>query len=499
MLITFKSLTVTSCRLLSAALVVFTLGCSKNKSETPKSEIVRFLWSEKNQAEANIKILNQFGEPVAQAQILIGASNGTPFKGNFLTTDKSGQALVPSTWTTQEHVTVDAAGFVRQTLLNQNPGDITIKLSPLSLASRPEINGKVSGLPVSNGDKLIDFALVMPSMTRADLLNFDLSSVISPYSDIISVVGQEAKIPGNVSLPSQKESYLFPITLSKPVYRLTSANLGAKRLFAVRGQFPFKKVIDEMRAGKQFYDLVNYFSIQGGGMRDITLVNPVTTLDIPANELAFAAKIKTQPAVAAADEVLMVVAVSEVANTLVPTDIKKSTGEAVLAMSTLAGSKSFIVNVIKRQSDFDAAATATSGTDRVSAGLSVHNETIKPVLLPLVDNPSVVTTAGYTISLPAKPTTPGINAIATSVSISDLVKIQNGAETITNVNRRWEIIGLGWEQNIQLPNWPLIGETTAQQRRLEINFVGSNTHQNVKLDDKLIEAATHVTHASTDF
>lgn len=498
MLITLKSLSFSGCKLITAALLVLAFGCSKNKSESTSSEIVRFLWSEKNQAEANIKILNQFGEPIAQAQILIGQANGTPFKGNFLTTDKSGQALVPATWTTSEHVTVDATGYIRQTLLNQNPGDITIKLSPLTLTVRPEIKGKVSGLPISNGDKLIDFALVMPSMTRGDLLNFDLNSVISPYSDTISVIGQEAKIPGNVSLPSQKESYIFPITLSKPIYRLTTTNLGAKRLFAVRGQFPFKKVMDELQAGKQFYDLVNYFSIQGGGMRDITLVNPVTTLDIPANELTFAAKIKTQPATASADEVLMIVAVSEVANTLVPTDIKKFTGESNLAMSTLAGSKAFIVNVIKRQSDFDSAATGAVGSDRVSAGLTAHNETIKPVLLPLVENPSITATAGFTISLPTKPSTAGINALATSAIISDLVKIQNGTETITNVNRRWEVIGLGWEQNIQLPNWPLIGESTAQ-RRLEINFVGSTTHKNVNLDDKLIEAATHVTHASTDF
>ncbi len=498
MLITLKSFSMATFKLITAALVIFALGCSKNKTENLKSEIARFLWSEKNQAEANIKILNQFGEPVSEAQILIGQSNGTPFKGNFLITDKSGAAIVPASWTTPEHVTVDAAGYIRQTLLNQNPGDIIIKLNPLYLANRPEVKGKVTGLPVNNGDKVIDFALVIPAMTRSDLLNFDLNTVISPYSDTISVIGQEAKIPGNVSLPTQKESYILPITLSKPAYRLTSSNLGSKRFFAVRGQFPFKKVIDEMRAGKKFYDLVNYFSIQGGGMRDITLSNPLTALDIPADELAFATKIKTQPATPASDEVLMVVAVSEVANSLVPTDIKRYAGENTLTLSSLANNKAYIVNVIKRQTDFDASSTSASGSDRVSAGLSIHNETIKPLLLPLVDNPTITTSAGLTISLPAKPIVSGINSVATSVAISDLVKIQNGTETITNVNRRWEVIGLGWEQNIQLPNWPLTGEVSAQ-RRLEINFIGSTSHQNVKLDDTLIESATHVTHASTDF
>ncbi len=483
-----------------ALITIFSVGCSQSefKSLNPK-EMTRFLWAKQNQAEANIKILNQFGQPIADAQILIGQSNGTPFKDNFLTTDKNGLVIVPKQWTTTEHVTVEAAGFIRQTLLNQKPGDLIIKLNPSYSQQRPVVNGKVSGLPVSNGDKLIDFALVIPAMTRGDLLNFDLNTVISPYSDTISIVGQDAKIPGNVSLPTQKESYFLPITLSKPNFRLTAPTLGLKRFFAVRGQFPFKKVIDQMRSGKKFYDLVNDFSIQGGGMRDISLTDATTTFDIPANEISFTSKIKTQPAVAAADEVLMVVAVSEVANTLVPTDIKKFTGESVLTMNSIANNKTYIVNVLKRQADFDSTASATaSKSDRMSAGIAVQNETLKPLLLPLIENPSISTTAGFNIVLPTIPTQNGINALATSASISDLIKITNGTETVTNVNRRWEILGLGWDQNIQLPDWPLAGNTAAE-RRVEVNYIGSTTTQNAQLDDTLIEAATHVTHASTDF
>ena len=65
-----------------------------------------------------------------------------------------------------------------------------------------------------------------------------------------------------------------------------------------------------MKNGKPFYELVNHFSIQGGGMHDVILTNPLTNIDIPGNELLFSSKIKTQPANSAADEVLMVVAVS---------------------------------------------------------------------------------------------------------------------------------------------------------------------------------------------
>ncbi len=481
---------------LVTALSFVTLGCSK-KSDTPKSEVARFLWNEQTEANAKVKVLNEFGEPLESAQVLIGYAQGTPFKGNFLTTDKNGVARIPTDWNAKAHVTVEAAGYIRQTLLSQNPGDISLKLLRRSAPARPEINGKVTGLPVVNGDKMTDFALVIPAMTRGDLLNFDLNAVISPYSDTISVVGQEAKIPGNVSLPSQKESYLFPITIAKPVYRLTSTTLGAKRFFAIRGQFPFKKTIDEMRAGKPFYDMINNFSIQGGGMRDITLTQPVTTLDIPGNELIFSSKVRTQSAAIATDEVQMVVAVSDVAGTLAPTDIKKFTGESHLQLATLPNKKTYIVNILKRQTEVDPAATAAAKSNRISAALSIHNEAIKPLFLPLVESPTVTETSGLVIGLPSKPNQAGINALAVSASISDLVPFVSGTETVINVNRRWEIIGLGWDQSMELPNWPL-GDSAAE-RRIEINFIGSTTHKGAKLDDNLIEAATHVTHASTDF
>ncbi|OFZ31313.1 MAG: hypothetical protein A2622_01615 [Bdellovibrionales bacterium RIFCSPHIGHO2_01_FULL_40_29] len=474
---------------------VFSIGCSKDKGESPKSDIARFLWLPPSESFAQIKILNAFSEPIVGAKVLIGSAEGIPFEKNFLTTDESGTVRVYADWTTTAHVTVDAPGFIRQTLLNQHPGDITLKMNPLYQATRPEVKGQVTGLPVVNGDKQIDFALVTPAMSRQDLLNFDMNTVISPYVDTISIIGQKASIPGNVSLPTQKESYIIGITLSKPVYRLTTPTYGAKRFFAVRGQFPFKKVLDEMKNGKPFYELVNHFSIQGGGMHDVILTNPLTNIDIPGNELLFSSKIKTQPANSAADEVLMVVAVSEVADSLVPTDIKKFSGETVLNMSSLPNRPAYIVNVIKRQADFDA--TLAPGSDRLSASISPHLETVKPLLLPLIENPVISSTNGYKITLPPKPEKVGIFGIATSASISDLIETQNGDEQVLSVNRRWEILGLGWESQIDLPQWPL-GKSTSRQR-VEVNYLGSTTHQSVHLDDQLINATTHVTHASADF
>lgn len=475
--------------------VLFISACSQDKTETPKSDggFTTDGGGDKNRALASqIKVVNQFGEGV-KAKILIGTSEGAPFKGNFFETDANGTVRIPSDWKTAEHVTVEAAGYIRQTLLSQSPGGLTIKLNPAYLATRAEVKGQISGLPVVNGDKFIDFALVMPGMSRSDLLNFDLNTVISPYSDKLTAVGQTNPIPSNVSLPTQKESYIIGIELSKPIYRWVTPTLGPKRLFAARGRFPFKEVVKELQAGKPFYELINYFSIQGGAIRDLTLVNPLTQFDFPGNELEFKPSLKVQAPAANNDEILVMLAASDLANTLIPTDIKKPAQGSAVTLTSLDGKPAYVVTVVKRQAEFMA---PVPGADRLSAALSAYSENMKPVLLPLVENPSIRTTTGLEITMPNAPVKAGINPLAISATISDLVEVQNGDDKITNVNRRWEVIGLGWSKTLQLPNWPLSDMTS--KKRVEVNFIGSTTNTSTTIGE-LTQAATHVSHSSADF
>jgi hypothetical protein len=476
-------------------LTVTLSGCSPDKKEDPKSDsLVRALWSEATPEAGQIKVVNQFGEPVVQAKILIGSAQNNPFRGNFIETDKAGKVQIPKEWTSPAHVTVDADGYIRQTLLNQKPGNMTLKLNTSYLAQKAELRGQVTNLPIVNMDKLIDFGLVMPALSRGDILNFDLDLVISPLTDVLSVAGQKADLPSNVSLPTQKENYIFNLTVSKPVYRLMVPTLGPKRFFAARGRFPFKAVVDELRDGKPFYELLNYFSILGGGIRDTTLVNPSTTLDIPGIELEFKNTVQVQSAQTNSDEVLMMLAASDVAGSMIPTDVKKTAPSQSITLNSMADKPTYIVSVIKKQSEF---MTRTPGSDRMSASLMTYKLNEKQKLLPLVADPTIETTDAYLIHLPVAPNTEGINSIATSAVISDLVDSVNGTNKITSVNRRWEILGLGWSKDIQLPKWPL--SQTPNRKRVEINFIGSVNKPPVNLDDSIIEAATHVSHASTDF
>ncbi len=470
-------------------------GCGKGKLESPEAtNTIRFQWNAvAPDTMAEIKVLNQFGEAIPGAQILIGSARGNPFQNNFIETDSSGVGKIPQEWTVPAHVTVDAAGYVRQTLLNQKPGNMIIKLGSSYLTQRAVLRGQVTQLPVVNGDKMIDFGLVMPALSRADILNFNLDQVISPYQDILSVANQDARLPSNVSLPTQKENYIFNFKIEKPIYRLMVPTLGPKTYFAATGRFPFKEVVNEIRAGKEFYELLNYFSITGGGLREAQIIAGQTNLDIPGTELQFKASVQVQSANVLADEVLLMLSVSDIGGNLIPTDVKRMQPNQAVTLTSMANKPAYIVSVIKKQAEFK----NSSASDRISAALAPYKAGQTQSLLPLVGPPSITGTDAYVITLPPSPSTGGVNPIAVSATISDLFETQDGDSKITQSNHRWEIIGLGWGTRINLPAWPLAN--VSPKKKVEVNFIGSMTNRAVTLDDSLIEAATHVSHTSIEF
>lgn len=481
-----------------SALLIFS-ACDKNKKDDSKIDTAgaKFFWSEKSiQENALIKVLNQFGEPISGAKVLVGDAQGAPFRDNFITTDNTGVAMVSRDWISEASVTVDASGYVRQTLLNQKPGNLIIKMSSAYLTERAELRGQVTQLPVVNGDKLIDFALVMPALSKADLLNFDLGQVISPYTDTLTAAGQSGDVPSNVSIPKQKESYFIGVTLDKPIYRLKMPTYGPKRIVSVRGRFVFKTMVSELQNGKAFYELINHFSILGGSIRDTVIASPLTQLDIPGNEMSFSQTVQAKPKSFAADELLLVLAANEVSNSIIPTDIKRATNGQATHLQSLPNKPAYVISVIKKQAEF---MSPEPDADRMSASLLPVEQSGK-ALLPLVANPQMINQGQYTIVLPNISLVSGINPLATSASISDVIQTMDGEKQITITIKKWDVLGLGWNfnnQRISLPKWPL--DTNQSRKRLEINFIGSTIGKSSHLDKSLIENATHVTHASTDF
>ena len=444
-------------------------------------------------AVPTIIIQNQYGQPVPNAQVLIGSAEGFPFKNNFKVSDKNGEIQNLNEWVTNEHITADAPGFIRQTLLSQDPGNIIIKLNRAALVTTSTISGQVTNLPVVDGDKNVDFGLVMAAMTRSDLLNFDLNSVMSPINDIMKVAGYEVPVPTNVSLPKQSETYFLNLNNEKPEYRFFTPSTSPRRLYAAAGRFPFKQVVDELRGGKPFYEVINYFEINGGGIRDVTPTNKVTKMDIPGNELKFTQNISVASPILNVDEVFVGISASEVSGFLIPTGIKNMKSNTTTALKSLANRPAFTVNIIKRQNEF---MKSTPGADRLSASLLPYVANKKPNMLPLVNDPAVTQSNGYKVALPNAPSAAGVFALGVNMVISDIETSGTPEKPTTTLIRKWEVLGLKWPQQIQMPNWPL---ATKSKKRFEINYVGSLQDQNLDLGDALIKAATHVTHSSADF
>lgn len=494
--------------------VIFGAGCAKTSSTALQNassfKMSRWYPSITPDAVPTIQVFNSANEPVKNAKVLIGNGQGANTIDHLLVTDENGQVAAP-TWTETSHITVEAKDFIRQTLLNQNPGVLQVKLNDAYKNPRAVIKGQVTNLPVVNSDKNIDFALVIPTISKVDLLNFDIGAVISPYTDIISIIGIDSALPSNVSLPTQKESYFLPITLSKPEHRVYATTYGPKTYFAMAGKFPFKTVIGELQAGKKFYDIINNFSFVTGGLREITIASPTSELNIPGNEINFANQVQVKGSAVQADEVIMALAMNDLSGRFVPSDVKRLTPAQDMKLNVMAGQPTYVVSFLRKQADFDPA--TADQADRSSASMLKYTQDMTTSVLPLMAAPIISEDGGaYKIVIPAGSTlgvdSETINPLAVSASISDIKTVQDGDLKVEIMNRRWEILGSSWPAEINLPAWPLqitdeadanTPDTAASKRKFDVNLIGSQTTSQADLGDDLIKAATHVTHSAARY
>ena len=92
------------CLLITLPLVF--VGCNKDDKPTPK-EFSPFGIFGETQNVPTLKFINDQGQPLVGAQVLIGLAEGA-FPGNFGKTDENGDFVVPADWTSADMMTVDA-------------------------------------------------------------------------------------------------------------------------------------------------------------------------------------------------------------------------------------------------------------------------------------------------------------------------------------------------------------------------------------------------------
>lgn len=435
-------------------------------------------------------VVDANNRPLAGAKILVGDALNSPIPNNFLTTDSTGQVRMPEGWTTPLPVTVEAAGHVRLTHLERRPGGGILRLRKPAQVPTVEMNGRTTGHAIKDYDGYMDFGLVISGLKRNDILAFDIGKVISAQVDTISVMGQSLDVPSNIALPRQRESYILPITIDKPQFRLSFADAGEQVVFAARGRFPFKKVIDEVRARKKFYELINHFDIQGGVVRQIAAR---AGYELPVNELNFTTKRTFKAPSIRSSEVLIGLAAAEMNGVMIPTDVKKIESKQSMAMSVEGSSPALAIGVLKNASEFEG---GTGGADRLSAVLLPFGSGVAPQFLDLIANPRFVSDE---VQMTRPRALNGVHELATLAIFSDVREIPMGSNgSLPFLIHKWEVYAPSWVEKMDLPQWPL-ATPQPTKKRWEVTFIGSQLKEAAELGQPVIDAATHVTHSSLDF
>jgi hypothetical protein len=436
------------------------------------------------------RIIDENGQPISGAQVLIGMSQGQPLANNFLTTGKDGHFAAPAGWTTPQTVTVTSPGFVRVSYLAQKPTGQDFIIRHQIGKAQYNLTGTTPGIKPVSGSGICDFSVVIPALRREDLLHFDINKFISPKLDTISILGQDVSIPSNVTLPKQDQSYIFPITIEKPKFTISFDTLGVHKVYAMHGQFPFNDVVDKIRGGSSFYEVINEFNMINGGLVDATIAGPTQSLNIPITSITFDQPVKVQAPSIADDEAILAAAVTEQNGYYIPTDVKQLTSQGQAQLKTMKGAGASKWVSVRKKKDPKAEQTGiTAAIADLTAGAT-------PDLLPLLANPTVVSAQEIKVETQSAPS--HLEAAATYATLSGLQTTGSGDTAVTTETLAWEVFAPGWVTEIKLPQWPGEAAATGSQR-WAVALLGAPVHTPVDLGPALLQAVTHVTRSTQDF
>ncbi len=125
------------------------------------------------------------------------------------------------------------------------------------------LNGSTDGYQIENFDDKFDFGLIIPALKKDQILDFNLSSLISTKKDTLRTAGRTIKIPSNISLPKQRERYYIILKIKKPNFSLPiHLNEPPETLVLLEGSLPVTKTIETLRNGDPFFSIINSFKIK---------------------------------------------------------------------------------------------------------------------------------------------------------------------------------------------------------------------------------------------
>ncbi len=253
-------------------------------------------------------------------------------------------------------------------------------------------------------DGQVDFGISVSSANRDQILGFHLNMILSPFSEMMEILGQDFTVPSNLAFPEQDESYIFPFTMEKSKQSIRFLGRGQKTFVTLSGRFPVKPVFDAMRNDKSFSDIMNYFDMKGATVTGCNLQSDNQQQSVTINEQKIEAeKTFKLPAVFnPASEMLVAVSFSELQDkSFIPVDIRRIESNTKPILKTL-GPAPLLLNVKYPVVDLSYRDLVKTMSSRF---VSWEQESVAPEMLPFLKSPKILSDSSMLeIELPQLPT-----------------------------------------------------------------------------------------------
>jgi hypothetical protein len=279
--------------------------------------------------------------PIADAKIVItDSANGTLEH----VTDATGAFTFGGLAPGLKSVSVSRKEYASVSVLGFKTDEVTLFLGALPQGDKDAIvTGQSSGWEQIADNSLVYAGVVIRSLSAFDLVNFDMSSLISPLMDKIDVFGSH-DVPSNLLAPTQKVfAGFFPITLSKPVYRLPLQTQKKTHLVHIQGKIPVKDVMSIVQgSGSPGVEIMNKLTMSRVGVSGSFTPKKDMTKDVQTT-IGLAPKFQVQASAPPFAADVMLAGFTDMEGdrlVLVPTDAKlavKAEQSANVPSVTLAG------------------------------------------------------------------------------------------------------------------------------------------------------------------
>lgn len=483
---------------IASILLVFTLSCQNDTTDPERNlPFPETKESLENRQSSSIQITDDQNQIIPNARVLIGL-NASP-ESPWIGTDEAGLVEIPKSWTTPQDLTIEAQGFVRLTLKLQNPVGITVTLRKKPQIPQMSVKGTATGIPTKDKDGFVDFAILLDSLTKKDILNFNINKVISPWTEKISVAGFEFPIPQNIFLPKQKESYFLPVTLQKPWFNLFYDSYGKKSLYSLRGKFPLKKMLSELQNKKPYYELINHFEMSSAGRLDHELTTTSLNPEVNSAQIVLDKTFTVKAPQVDDTQVILGISCFKEKNFYQPLDIKYMQSGQTITFKTSQPTAPYFIGVLKNKMEFSGDSAAA---ERMSVNIGAAQSMMN--YLPLMKEPIWITPTELQADLPSMIDS-GFSEQGLVVVISELQNLTLPDGKILKYKLPlWEIHSPRWASTLEVPN---LESLSTAPKRVEVTLLAKEADNSGQQNpvtlisdyEERVESATHLTKSALDY